>query len=152
MVQLWVLCLYLGFTLPRLENVKSEGKILHKNLPKIQSYCFGSVQVWTCSLLLEPWTGLEVQFKKFRFELRFWTELQQHYGKWLSCSLQQPILLGDTLRNCPSQATILRDELCHRLRHVLYYSIVLPLSLFFYIFNLTLILAEVLSYSFRTSC
>ena len=44
------------------------------------------------------------------------------------------------------------DKLCHGLRHVLYHSIVLPLSLFFYIYNLTLILAEVLSYSVRTSC
>ena len=46
----------------------------------------------------------------------------------------------------------LRDYLRHRLMHVLYYSIVLLLSLFFYLYNLTLILAEVLSYSFRTSC
>ena len=46
----------------------------------------------------------------------------------------------------------LRDYLHHGLRHVLYYSIVLLLSLFSYLYNLTLILAEVLSYSFRTSC
>ena len=32
MVQLccWVTCLYLGFTFPRLNNIKSEGKIFHK--------------------------------------------------------------------------------------------------------------------------
>ena len=34
MVQLWVLGLYLGFTLPRLKNAKSEGKILHKIFQK----------------------------------------------------------------------------------------------------------------------
>ena len=47
------------------------------------------------------------------------------------------------------------DQLCHGLRHVLYHcivTIVLLLSLFFYIYKLALILAEVLSYSFRTSC
>ena len=46
------------------------------------------------------------------------------------------------------------DQLCHGLRHVLYhciFTIFLLLSLFFYIYNLALILAEVLSYSFRTS-
>ena len=51
-----------------------------------------------------------------------------------------------------SLSVTFHDKLRHRLRHVLYHSIVLPLSLFFYIYNLTLILAEVLSYSFRTSC
>ena len=52
----------------------------------------------------------------------------------------------------PSLYVTFHDKLHHGLRHVLYHSIVLPLSLFFYIYNLTLVLAEVLSYSFRTSC
>ena len=52
----------------------------------------------------------------------------------------------------PSPSVTLRHYLRHGLRHVLYYPIVLLLSLFFYLYNLTLILAEVLSYSFRTSC
>ena len=62
----------------------------------------------------------------------------------------------DYLHHSPSLSPLIsvtfHDKLCHGLRHILYHSIVLPLSLFFYIYNLTLILAEVLSYSFRTSC
>ena len=62
------------------------------------------------------------------------------------------LYLCDSLWLSVTLRDYLRDYLRHGLRHVLYYSIVLLLSLFFYLYNLTLILAEVLSYSFRTSC
>ena len=50
----------------------------------------------------ELWTGLRSSSQKFRFELRFWTELQQHYwesgnatGQWLGqlCGRCRPQLL-----------------------------------------------------------
>ena len=71
----------------------------------------------------------------------------------LSIHFTFPHTIGNLslLNNCISVTISMtfHDKLCHRLRHVIYHSIVLLLSLFFYIYNLTLILAEVLSYSFK---
>ena len=58
---------------------------------------FGSDQFYKIILLPEPWTGLKVRFmpwpelwtglqsgsQKFRFELWFRTELQNHYFLWM---------------------------------------------------------------------